>query len=253
MSGVLTVGELARRLETRIPASLREPWDHDGVMVLPDPDEPVRGVLCALDCTGEVVEAAKKRACNVILTHHPLLFHPLPVVSPSDSVGKRVLACVRAGIAVLSYHTRLDCMEGGVNDCLAALLELRAPEPFVPYGRVGGVPEGYEKFNDFAAFVGRKLGVTPFPTVKARETVRRVALVAGCGKDEIAAVLAAGADTFVTGEVLHNHLIDCRELGLNLLCVTHAASETPVLPFLAGLATQCGAVCTVYGKENHGV
>ncbi len=253
MSELLTVGALAERLEARIPAQLREPWDHDGIMVLPDPNEPVRGVFCALDCTSDVIEEAKARGCNVLLTHHPLLFRPLPVVAPTDSVGKRVIACVRAGISVLSYHTRLDCMDGGVNDCLASLLGLTNCRAFLPYGRIGDVPKGYEKFGDFAAFVGQKLGVTPFPTVRTRETVRRVAVVSGCGKDEITEVIAAGADTFVTGEVLHNHLIDCRELGLNLLCVTHEASETPVLPFLAGLAEQCGAVRAVCGKDSYGV
>lgn len=237
----LTVGQLGKLLEEKIPASLREPWDHDGVMVLPDRNAPVTRVLCALDCTSDVIASAKARGCNVIVTHHPLLFHPLPSLCEEDSVGKRVLACVQAGISVFSFHTRLDCMEGGVNDCLASLLGLQNCSAFLPYGRIGDAPTQLQTFEAFSAFVGEQLGVVPFPTVRAQETVRRVAIVAGCGKDEIPAVLAAGADTFVTGEVLHNHLIDCRELGLNLLCVTHKASEQPVLPFLRSLVEACGA------------
>ena len=101
-------------------------------------------------------------------------------------------------------------------------------------------------FDAFSAFVGEKLGVVPFPTVRAREDVRKVAIVAGCGKDEIQAVLASGADTFMTGEVLHNHLIDCKELGLNLLCVTHEASERPVLPFLRELVQNMGVEAEIY-------
>lgn len=243
---MLTVGQLGALLEERIPAALREPWDHDGAMVVPDREKPVTKVLCALDCTGGAIAYAKAQGCNVIVTHHPLLFHPLPALIEEDSVGKRVLACVQAGIAVFSFHTRLDCMEGGVNDCLASLLELQDCIPFVPYGRIGEVCARLRNFDAFSAFVGEKLGVNPFPVVKAREEVRRVAIVAGCGKDEIPEVLASGADTFVTGEVLHNHLIDCKELGLNLLCVTHEASERPVLPFLRELVSAFGVEATIY-------
>lgn len=243
---MLTVGQLGALLEEKIPASLREPWDHDGAMIVPNRENPVTKVLCALDCTGGAIAYAKEQGCNVIVTHHPLLFHPLPALVEEDSVGKRALACVQADIAVFSFHTRLDCMEGGVNDCLASLLELQNCTPFVPYGRVGEVPAGLRSFDAFSAFVEKKLGVIPFPSVKAREEVRKVALVAGCGKDEIQAVIASGADTFVTGEVLHNHLIDCRELGLNLLCVTHEASERPVLPFLCELVQSMGAEAMLY-------
>lgn len=242
----MTVGQLGELLEEKIPASLREPWDHDGAMVVPSRGKSVTKVLCALDCTSDAIEYAKAHGCNVIVTHHPLLFHPLPALVEEDSVGKRVLACVKAGIAVFSFHTRLDCMEGGVNDCLASLLELQEPVPFVPYGRIGEVPEQLRSFDAFSAFLAEKLGVVPFPAVKAREEVRRVAIVAGCGKDEIPEVLASGADTFVTGEVLHNHLIDCRELGLNLLCVTHESSERPMLPFLCEMVQNLGAEATIY-------
>lgn len=240
---VLTVGQLEKLLEERIPAALREPWDHDGRMVLPDASAPVTGVLCALDCTSDVIRYAKERGCNVIVTHHPLLFDPLQAVHAEDSVGKRVLACVQAGISVFSFHTRLDCMEGGVNDCLARLLELQNCRAFVPFGRIGEVPAQLRTFSAFSAFVAEKVGVVPSPCVHAQDTVHRVAIIAGCGKDEIGEVIASGADTFVTGEVMHNHLIDCRELGLNLLCVTHEASERVVLPFLSELvAAACSSI-----------
>lgn len=234
----MTVQQLAFRLDERIPETLSEPWDHDGQMLVPSPEAEVTGVLCALDCTSSAISAAKARGCNVIVTHHPLLFRPLERLTPTDSVGKRVLSCVQAGIAVLSYHTRLDCLPGGVNDCLSAALGLQDCRPFVPYGRIGTVEE-----TTFEAFLQRAeiaLQERATACVKATETVRRVAVVSGCGKDEIAAVLAAGADTFVTGEVMHNHLIDCHELGLNLLCLTHHATERVVIPVLAGLVRETG-------------
>ncbi len=250
----MTVEELAVRLEERIPASLSEPWDHDGRMVMPERDGRVNRVLCVLDCTSEAIRRAKEQDCNVIVSHHPLLFHPLASLTEADSVGKRVLACVKAEISVLSYHTRLDSMEGGVNDCLAAALGVQRPYAFLPYGRIGEVePQSFEAFYEE---VSERLHVAQFPCVKASDTVRRVAVVSGCGKDEIAAVLAAGADTYVTGEVMHNHMIDCKELGLNLLCATHYATERVVVPFLGDLVRACGVPAVEYPftrEDEYGV
>lgn len=240
----MTISELASQLNTRIPPEFSESWDNDGVMVLPDGDAEVTGVLCALDCTSVAVEQAKKNGCNVIVTHHPLLFRPINRLTCTDSVGKRVLECVKEGIAVLSYHTRLDSLPGGVNDCLALTLGISDTEAFLPFARIGSVPE--MSFEAFAEHVSKALGTRHIQCVKARPTVRRVALVSGSGKDEICAALAAGADTFVTGEVMHNHMIDCREYGLNLICATHFATERIVIPALAEMVRSMGARTVEY-------
>lgn len=250
----MTVEQLALYLDERIPCALSEPWDHDGRMIVPDRNACVTGVLVALDCTSGAIRCAAERGCNVIVTHHPLLFRPIGELLDTDSVGKRALACVRAGIAVLSYHTRLDCLEGGVNDQLALALGLRNVSAFLPYGRIGDVEE--QSFEAFLASVSEKLQVQEIACVKASDTVRRVAVVSGSGKDEIADVLKAGADTFVTGEVMHNHMLDCKESGLNLLCATHYATERVVLPFLQDLLAKSGVPAEIYPflrEEEYGI
>lgn len=240
----MTIQELAVYLEEKIPAALSEPWDNDGVMVLPHGESEVTGVLCALDCTGGAIAKAKELGCNVILTHHPLIFKPLARLTDTDSVGKRVLACAENGISVLSYHTRLDCLEGGVNDCLAKALGLQNVTAFLPYGRLGEVAE--QSFESFASFAGKALETEELSLVKATPIVKKVALVSGSGKDEIHAALQAGADTFVTGEVNHSCMLDCMELGLNLICATHYATERVVLPFLQTLAEEAGVKAAIY-------
>ena len=240
----MTVKELAVYLDERIPASLSEPWDNDGRMVIPNGDAQVTGVLCALDCTGGAIARAKELGCNVILTHHPLIFKPLASLTETDSVGKRVLACVEGGIAVLSYHTRLDCLEGGVNDCLAKAIGLKNTIAFLPYGRIGEVAE--QSFEQFADLVENALETKELALVKATPKVKKVALVSGSGKDEITDALKAGADTFVTGEVNHSCMLDCKELGLNLICATHYATERVVLPFLKTLAEEAGVRGEIY-------
>ena len=117
----MTVEQLINKLDEIFPKSLSQPWDNDGIDVIPDKNAEVTRVLCALDCTSVAIETAKKLGCNVIITHHPLVFKPLAFVSDSDSVGKRVIECIKSGIAAVSFHTRLDIINGGVNDTLAGV------------------------------------------------------------------------------------------------------------------------------------
>ncbi len=242
----MTVEQLAKKLDEIISPDLSEPWDNDGRMIIPNPKASVARVLCALDCTTEAINTARAWGCNVIVTHHPLIFKPLGNITPDDSVGKRVIECLKDGIAVLSYHTRLDIMPGGVNDKLADLIGLSNVEPFVPYGRIGDVGKRY--IEDFAEDVANSLNISKscLTVVASSMYARRVALVSGCGKDEIKEVIAAGADTFVTGEVMHSHLIECKELGLNLICATHYATERIILPVLADIVERSGAKTEIF-------
>lgn len=251
----MTVEQLATKLDEIISSTLSEPWDNDGRMVIPNPDANVTRVLCALDCTSYTVKMAKELGCNVIITHHPLVFKPLSALVTTDSVGKRVIECIKNDIAVLSYHTRLDSIEGGVNDVLARTLGIQNTEAFLPYGRIGTVDA--QPFEAFAKTVADrlKIDIAAMPLVKSSDSVNRVAVVSGCGKDEICDCIAAGADTFVTGEVMHNHMIDCKELGLNLICATHYATERIVVPVLADIIRKY-VPCDVYQfvkEEEYGI
>lgn len=250
----MTVEQLAKSLDERIPRELSEAWDNDGRMIIPNPCEAVTGVVCALDCTSKTIEKAKSVGANVIITHHPIIFKPLSNICTCDSVGKRVIECIKNGIAVLSYHTRLDSMNGGVNDRLSEIIGLENVESFLPYGRIGDIDE--QSFEEFATLVKERLNVEELALVKATEKVKRVALVSGSGKDEISECIKAGADTFLTGEVMHNHMIDCKELGLNLVCATHYATERIVLPMLCDMVKELGLNTEIFDfirEEEYGI
>ena len=248
----MTIENLAKELDRIIPPHLSEPWDNDGRMVIPCPDTEITRVLCTLECTSESIALAKKLGCNVILTHHPLIFKPIGHITPADTVGKRIIECIRSNIAVLSYHTRLDILPGGVNDMLAEQLGIENTESFIPYGRIGEVPE--RSFEDFADMVADRLKIrkSDLSMVKSTDSVKRVAVISGCGKDEIKDVIAAGADAFVTGEVMHSHMVECKEQGLNLICATHYATERFISWKLADIIHELGLERDIYDfvREN---
>jgi len=241
----MTVEQLAKKLDELISPELSESWDNDGIDVMPNPNAEVTRVLCALDCTTEAINTARVWGCNVIVTHHPLIYKPLGSVTAEESVGKRVIQCIKHGIAVISFHTRLDIMEGGVNDKLAERLGIKNTEAFIPYGRIGDIAE--TPLDYFAENVANGLDIpkSALTIVDANKYPKRVAVVSGSGKSDIYSAIAAGADTFVTGEVSHSQYIDCKEMGLNLICATHYATERIVLPVLSNIVEQTGAKADV--------
>lgn len=220
--------------DTILPKTLSEPWDNDGVMILPDSNLQVNRVLIALDATSAAIEKAKSLSAQLIITHHPLIFKALTAVESTDPYGKRVIECVKNNIAVLSYHTRLDEADGGVCDCLAQKAGLTNIRKMSPCGRIGELAQE-TGFDTFAAHMKKALSIDSITGVKCTGKVKKVAVVSGSGKDFILDAKNAGADTYLTGEVNHSGLIEAKEIGLNMVCATHYATENTVLPWLKEL------------------
>ena len=139
----MTVSELYLALNERIPPSLSCEWDNDGLMCAPEPGRTVRRVLVTLDITDAAIEAAVSAHADVILSHHPLIFRGVRHLTPDNAVAGRCIALCRAGIAAMSFHTRLDAVRGGVNDALADILGLAdctALDGEAALGRIGSLP-----------------------------------------------------------------------------------------------------------------
>lgn len=244
----MNVGELYQKLEKKIPRELSCEWDNDGLMCCPDTAREVRRVLVALDVTEEIAERAVAGGYDLIVSHHPLIFRPLRAVNPSIPVAKKVIRLLGAGVSVMSFHTRLDAVVGGVNDTLAAALGVRDPIPFgngeETIGRIGYL----ETEMTLEAFAERIKAVTgaPFVTVAdAGIPVRRVAILGGSGSDDVSAAQAAGADTYLSGELAHHHLTDAPEHGVNLIAAGHFHTEHPVCERVRELLLELDTEITV--------
>ncbi len=231
----MTVRELYRLLNEKIPPALSCEWDNDGLLLCPDGGRAVRRVLVALDVTDEVVSYAVEGGFDLILSHHPVIFKGLKAVNEENYLAAKTIRLIRAGISVASFHTRLDTLTGGVNDCLAARLGLLEVTPFGEgMGRIGSLPAPLS-CEEFAEFVKEKLNAPAVTFADADKPVSRVALLGGAGEDEIGDAISAGADTYLTGEAKHHTLVDAPEMGVNLLTAGHYHTEFPVCEALAEL------------------
>ncbi len=236
----MTVQELYQRLDEAIPASLSCPWDNDGIMCSPDLSAPVRRVLLTLDVSEAAVDAAIAEGCDLIISHHPLIFRPLNAVTEQNFTARKVIKCLAKGISVFSFHTRLDIVEGGVNDRLAELLELGDITPFgdsetPTIGRIGSLPT--TDMEAFSAAVKQKLSVPALQTVELGSLISKVALVGGDGKDFLKPAKAAGADVYLTGTINYNSMVDAADLGIQVIEAGHFFTENPVLAVLHSLVS----------------
>ena len=244
--------EFYEKLNELYPESLSSPWDNDGIMASCGGATEIFRVLVALDATESAVNYAAENGFDVILTHHPLVFHKLGAVTPEDNVPRKIIYSLLNGVTVISLHTRLDAGEGGVNDCLADALGLSDVEAFgddesPTLGRTGLLPQRMSA-RDFALFVKERLSCRAVRlSALGDETVERVAVVGGAGMDFASAAKAVGADVLVTGEAGYNDMIDSAENGLPVVEAGHYETEAVVLPHLADLAKKItGAECEIF-------
>jgi dinuclear metal center YbgI/SA1388 family protein len=203
---------------------------------MPEPDRTIEKVLIALDITEAVVDRAVAESYDVIVSHHPLLFRGVKHLTVEDPVARRSIKLCRAGITALSFHTRLDAVEGGVNDVLAEIRGLTNAVPFgsEAIGRVGTLSQDMTG-EAFAALVADRLNAPVVTLADSGRPIRRVAVLGGSGGDDVLAARATGADAYVTGEAPHHWLVDAPEMGLTLIVAGHHHTEAPVCEVLADI------------------
>ncbi len=214
------------------PAELSESWDNDGIMLCKSKDLPVRKILVMLEVSKKGAKYAIDNGFDLIVTHHPFIFKPLSRIT--DEVYEVIEMLMRNGISVLSYHTRMDSSELGVNAVNAELLGLVNVRGFggesQSIGKIGEL-ENAMTAEEFTAFIKEKFGCG---TVRAslfenpERKIKTVAVVGGAGKSFFYDAYKAGADAYVTSEVAHNTFIDCKELDMCIFDCGHYFTENAV-------------------------
>ena len=232
----MTVRTIYEKLCERIPEDLREIWDNDGLMCSSDDGREVKRALVTLDVTEDIVDYAISHNIDLIVSHHPLIFKPLTSVTEDSHVARKVIKLIKNDVSVMSFHTRADKVEGGVNDILAEILGLKNVAPFGEgdLGRIGTLPEELN-MEDFSYLLKGLLDCDGVKVADALIPVQRVAVVGGDGKSFVSDALKAGADTFVSGRIGYNVMAEAGEMGINLLEAGHFFTEQPVTQFFQAL------------------
>ena len=238
------IKEVVNALERFAPLPLQEGFDNAGLQ-LGLTEAEVSGALLCLDVTESMVDEALQRGCNLIVSHHPLIFRPLKQISDKNDVQRTVWKAIREGICVVSMHTNMDNAPGGVNYKIAAKMGLTdvrllgeartfCPAPSVadPHPAVvsyaSGVVGELEEALPAADFLGMIKREFRVECIQANQLlsrpVRRVAICGGAGSFLLGDAIAAGADAFVTGE-MHYHDYFGHEQQIQICVIGHYQSE----------------------------
>lgn len=210
--------DISAALEAVAPLSLQEGYDNCGWQV-GHPGQSCTGVLVCVDVTPATVREAVGLGCNLIVSHHPLLFHGLKKIVGATPQEEAVIEALANGVSIYSLHTALDNAPApyGVSFEIASRFGLEGITPLLPEsgaGTIGTLPGGDTMDHlQFAALVKRTLDA-PVVRMSAPELaprggkIARVALCGGSGSSMIEDAIAAGADVFLTSDVTYHRFCD---------------------------------------------
>ena len=190
----MKIKEITDAIERFAPLALQEEYDNAG-LVVGDPEREVGRALLAVDVTEEVLAEAEQEGCDLVVTHHPIVFHPLKRLNEADYVQRCVARAVRRDIALYACHTNLDSAPNGMSWRLGE---------GVGFGVVGELPEAVPTL-DYLREAGRRLRVGALRHSRiVHERVRRVAVCTGAGGSLLGEALRAGAELYLTADLKYN-------------------------------------------------
>ena len=227
----MKIKDVTSVIETFAPLRWQESYDNAGLVVGREDDE-VHAALLAVDVTEEVLDEAERLGCDLVITHHPIVFHPLKRLNEADYVQRCVARAVRRDIALYACHTNLDSAPGGMSWRLAEMLgvgNLRVLQPSetgdgAGFGVVGELPEAVDTV-EFMRIIQRRLevSVVRYSDI-ATSGVRRVAVCTGAGASLIGEARRAGADIYITADMKYNDFMT-PDKALTVADIGHFESE----------------------------
>ena len=194
------------------PLQWQESYDNAGLQV-GDLDAETHKVLICLDITEEVVEEAIAKNCDLIISHHPLIFRGLKHLTPQTYIERAVMKAIKHDIAMISMHTNLDNSYLGVSRVLAERLGLKnlhllQPSTSEPELCGAGMMDEFEipmKEVDFLGLVADTIGSPCLRhSALTGRKIQKVALCGGSGTPFMPDALRQKADAYLTADIKYH-------------------------------------------------
>jgi dinuclear metal center YbgI/SA1388 family protein len=239
----MQVRQITDYLEQIAPLHLQESYDNAGLLVGQHQAE-LEGVMVALDTTEEVIVEAKKRGCNLVIAHHPIIFGGIKRLNNQNYIERCIWRAIKEDVAIYATHTNLDNIKTGVNARIAQRLELQncqilAPKKDVLHqnqpvgsGQIGQLVQAMPA-NDFLAHLKDKMQLRVIKhTPLCKPTITRVAVCGGAGGFLLKAAIAAEADVFITSDYKYHEFFDAND-RIIICDIGHYESEIFTTELLA--------------------
>ena len=254
----MKIKQVLSALERFAPLPLQESWDNAGLQ-LGLTEVEVSGALLCLDVNEQIVDEAVAKGCNLIVSHHPLLFRGLKQISGADYVQRSVIKAIKHDIVIVSMHTNMDNALDGVNWKIAERLGLTDCKFFAQKtvdgieagsGVVGNLPLQMDA-RAFIELVKKQFGVQ---CAQCNELLQRpiskVAICGGAGDFLLSDAIGEGADAFITGE-MHYHQYFGYEQQIQICVIGHYQSEQFTAEIFCDIIQKdCPGVKTFIAETN---
>lgn len=232
----LKVSDIIKIIEEFAPPKFKENYDNVGLMV-GDSNSRVIKILVALDCTLEVIDEAIRNNCNLILTHHPLLFKAPQSITMETVIGRKIIKLISHDISVYSAHTNLDSVCGGLNDIVMEMLGINnystmdkslnrsQDDNITGIGRIADL-ESDITLSGLCALVKDVFDIE-YLSYSGEDTmiVKKVAVINGSGKDYFQKAKELGANCIITGDTSYHYVNDMLEENIAVIDAGHFNSE----------------------------
>ena len=220
-------------------------------MQVGDTGRDIQSVLLTTDVTPEVVDEAVMCGCQLIVSHHPLLFHGLKQVCGQTPQAQVVETAIKHDIAIYSAHTSLDVAIDGINTRLAKKLNLRDSRFLMENGL--GVIGQLSKPMNYADFIGYIRDILDCTYVRftrpAQDTVKTVALCGGAGAEFIEDAINQGADVYITADCKYHEFQDA-DGRIGLIDIDHWISERHAREIFRDIIEPLGVKCIISKQDK---
>ena len=261
-------------LERFAPLPLQESWDNAGLQVGLTETE-VSGALLCLDVNEKIIDEAIAKGCNLVVSHHPLLFRGLKTISDLTDVQRTVRKAIQSNVAVISMHTNMDNAQGGVNYRIAQKLGLQEVRFLASTGSATAVGEHVSgqgtvagqgavagqgtvaelvEAMDSQTFIQKVKQTFAVECAMCNELlhrpIKKVAICGGAGDFLLDEAVKAGADAFITGE-MHYHQYFGYEQQIQICVIGHYQSEQFTAELFRDIIErECPGVQTYIAETN---
>ena len=247
----MTVNEVLTFINTASPFSTAESYDNVGLLV-GDRNDEVTGIAACLDITNAVVDEAILKNANLIVSHHPVIFHPLKKLEKTSPVYKMA----EHGISCIAMHTNFDMSEGGVNDALLELLGFTGSEVLsavlpngLGFGAICDVSFGFTP-KTLAEHCKGALDLESVKYCGGKDEIHRIAVCSGSGGDFLQEAKAKGCDALITGDVKHSVWIEAVNSGMCLIDAGHYGTEKAAAHRIAALLSRVFREVPIFAADN---
>lgn len=258
---MITVRDIVEKLDKLAPRASACDWDNPGLLVGRN-DKEVKRVYVALDATREAVTEAIESGCDMIVTHHPVIFRGIKSINDESSLGLKLIDLIQNDVSVYSMHTNYDSCPGGMADIVCETLGLKKlsvmePTGYTPKDSENGGSTGsmlptpepdtdtdgniadINKYGigfvaklshsmtceELAKLVKDKFSLPFVSFYDAGIPVRTIACCPGSGRSELKEVMKLHVDAFISGDMGHHEGLDLTEEGISLIDAGHYGLE----------------------------